>query len=516
MKKYVKKGMKEFIGSQVLSVADVILTAVYPFLLTYIIDNITTISSHKLIIVFGTFVASIVLLLLEQYLNKIVKQKYEKKIVHLLRHDLFNKLLDMDESTFYQEEPDVYASFLVNDIKSLYTLYFENLIYFVNEILKLVTYTVILFRINWVMCLVIIGSLLLLVFMPQLVGGKFESLNQDVSEKNADYLSSMTSFLESHEILDARKPAVQRRHETILNGLQESVYRQGTYRSFTQIFSGSALYIQLIICFITGVILTYRQVITVGTLSACMIYVEYISMVSCNLLGEILDMKSSAVYRTRLASYLKKENAELKATPAAAGTVSVRNLSYTIGERQLFDNLSYQFEAGRKYVITGDNGCGKSTFLKILAQHIAADGDCLAVNRDEVTYISQNRYLFEGSVLENVLLFGESNEEIEREIASYLTSLHFAHGLEYQIEKDGTNLSGGEKAKICLVRGLIQKKKIMMIDEPFNDVDEESGILLEQLLTASSGTTIMVSHLLHDRNRYDEILVMQDGKLHRS
>ncbi len=506
--------MKEFISSQALSVTDVVLTAVYPFLLTYIIDNITTVSSHKLIIVFGTFVVSIVLLLLEQYLNKIVKQQYEKKIVYSLRHDLFSKLLDMNESTFCRNEPGVYASFIVNDIKTLYTLYFENLIYFVNEILKLVTYTVILLRINWIMCLVIIGSLLMLIFMPQLVGGKFESLNQDVSEKNADYLSSMTSFLESHEILDDKKDPVQKRHETILGRMQNSVYRQGKYRSLTQIFSGSALYIQLIICFVTGVILSYRQVITVGTLSACMIYVEYISMVSCNFLNEILDMKSSEVYRTRFTDYLNSENPEPKVVPAPEGTVAVHTLSYTIAGRQLFDNLSYQFEAGRKYVITGDNGCGKSTFLKILAQHIAADGEYLTANKDEITYISQTRYLFEGSVLENVLMFSEGDESTQCEIGKFLADLHFAHELEYQIEKDGTNLSGGEKAKICLVRGLIQKKPVILIDEPYNDVDEESSRLIEELLASSSSTVIMVSHILHHKELFDAVLVLEEGKLH--
>ena len=137
-------------------------------------------------------------------------------------------------------------------------------------------------------------------------------------------------------------------------------------------------------------------------------------------------------------------------------------------------------------------------------------------NFDEIGYIPQKRYVFEGTLLENITLFaaGYSAEGRER-IATLCAMVNLNYPLDHRIARNGENLSGGEIAKICLVRELYRNKDVLFIDEPLNDVDDRSEKDILDFLTGLDKTVVIVSHGLPASafSKFDKILKVQDGSM---
>ena len=126
------------------------------------------------------------------------------------------------------------------------------------------------------------------------------------------------------------------------------------------------------------------------------------------------------------------------------------------------------------------------------------------VQRAKVQYIPQTRYLFEGTVEENLSFF---QDQVERTMRKKMRELAERFGLglalDSKIEKNGTNLSGGEQAKINLIRGLIQDADWYLIDEPFNDVDILSQKRILEYVRSLDATVILIAHGLNG-NAFDQ------------
>lgn len=521
MKKYIKKAKFEFVASNILAVVNVICVSYYPYLLSYIIDHFEILEQKSLIFILASFVFSVALILLVSYLNKIAKASYRRKICTSIRRDVFRNVSRFCYSKFHSHNSEAYTSFLINDVEQLYTQYYENLIYLTNTILMLAAYTIILAFVSWQMCLVIMGSLLPILFIPQLVGKRFHKLNTALSSSKASYLSRCEEILAAHDITDSNaQPRICRLHDKQLENMQEKEFSLEKYRSFLQVISGSALYVQLIFCFIIGLILSYMEIIPIGIFASSLLYVEYVSQQSSNIVDEFLEIRSSKTYRDKCQAFLSDTNAKSCINPHSFTTLRLEEVSYQIDGTPLIENVNFEFIRGKKYLICGSNGSGKSTLLKLLAGYLSpttgkvlwgSDDQC---NSDDIGFVPQQRLLFEGSLEDNITLFcGTLSPEDASRISAMCTTLHLKYPLNHRITRNGGNLSGGEIAKICLIREIFQDKGLLLIDEPLNDIDVESQKDILNFLLNLDKTMIMVAHGLSEEERFDQVLHIRNGSL---
>lgn len=520
MKNYIGKARYPFVASCILSLLNVVCTSYYPYVFSYIVDHFETLDRVSIIIISCTFVLSVILILVFSYLNKVAKAKYQEKICTAIRQDVFASIARMDYGVFHQQKKEKYTSFLVNDVEQLYTQYFENLIYFVNSIVMLVMYTIMLTFLNWQMCIVIMGSLMLIILLPQIVGKRFHELNASASAEKADYLSRCNEILSAHDLIDAEnQDRLYKLYDTKLKSMQKKVYNQTKYRSFVQIASGAALYIQLILCFTAGLLFVYVGIISVGIFASSLLYVEYVAQYSANILDEFLEIRSSKVYREKCLELILAPTEEIGEYAEPFQELRMKEVTYRVGDRTLVENASYVFTKGKKYLIIGENGTGKSTLLKLLAGFLPPSAGQVIYNgrekrsRGDVGYIPQRRNIFEGSLLDNITLFSETSDEKLMEILTMCTKLHLKLPMETMIHSNGDNLSGGEIAKICLIRELYRGKGLLLIDEPLNDIDVESEEDILHFLLNLNQTIIMVAHGLSNKYHFDEVLRISDGML---
>lgn len=195
-------------------------------------------------------------------------------------------------------------------------------------------------------------------------------------------------------------------------------------------------------------------------------------------------------------------------------------------------NISVELKRRKKIAFVGESGSGKSTLLKII-RGIYPVNDCivridgnnqdrkLSVLADITTLIPQEPEMFDHTILYNIAMGLESTEK-EVEQAIYLSGLDevlnkLPNGIHSQVSEDGVNLSGGEKQRLALTRGIfsIKDSSIVLLDEPTSSLDAETELrVYERIFKQFSDRCIVsVLHRLHLLHLFDYIYVFRDGRI---
>lgn len=174
--------------------------------------------------------------------------------------------------------------------------------------------------------------------------------------------------------------------------------------------------------------------------------------------------------------------------------LNVENISKVYGDKTLFRQISLGVNDGDKIGVIGVNGCGKSTFLKILAGVEEPDqGEIIKNKNADLAYLPQNSEFAKGdTILSYVMRDKESPNaqwSVEGQAKSILKKLYIT---DYDAVID--DLSGGEKKRVALARTLLFPSKILILDEPTNHLDNRMVIWLEEYLQKFQGVLIMVTH----------------------
>ena len=181
-------------------------------------------------------------------------------------------------------------------------------------------------------------------------------------------------------------------------------------------------------------------------------------------------------------------------------------------------------------MIYGPSGSGKSTILKLLMKYYDVKRGMIFISgidindikveslRKNITYISQNELLFNGTIIDNLKYYSDDENNDIVNIARLLEFneiLDNELGLNMLVEENGINLSGGQKQRIVLARALLKESDIILIDEGLSqiDVDLERKILSNVFDKYKNKTIIIISHRLENLDLYDRMVKVSDGKI---
>ena len=279
--------------------------------------------------------------------------------------------------------------------------------------------------------------------------------------------------------------------------------------------------------------------LTPGKLSSFISYVNQILM-SLTMVTMMLMMTSRAMASARRINEVFDEKLDLsdeasmnKDAVVTNGDIEFKNVSfryYKNSEGKVLDNISLHIEAGTTVGIIGSTGCGKSTLVSMIPRlydvdegSVLVDGidvkDYSLVNlREGVGMVLQKNILFSGTIADN-LRWGNENatlEEIKIAANSAQADLFinsFSEGYDHSIEQGGTNVSGGQKQRLCIARALLKKPKIIILDDSTSAVDTATEAKIrEQFKTGLSGSTkIIIAQRISSIENADTIIVMNDG-----
>ncbi|WP_202863751.1 ABC transporter ATP-binding protein [Ornithinimicrobium avium] len=253
--------------------------------------------------------------------------------------------------------------------------------------------------------------------------------------------------------------------------------------------------------------------------------------------GEVLDLYQRAMASVRrILALLDERPVTLpgQRSPASvSGRLELRDVSagYADGPDVLHD-VSMVVPAGEVHAVVGPTGAGKSTLLRLLLRftdprsgQVCLDGlDLRELTweglRGRIGYVSQDVFLFEGTVADNIAYGrpGACLEEVVRaavqaEAAGFIEAM--PHGYDTHVGERGVTLSGGQRQRLALARAILRDPAVLILDEATSAVDNETEAAIQRSLAeVSQGrTTVMVAHRLSTVRHADRIWVLADGRV---
>nr|WP_294512298.1 type I secretion system permease/ATPase [uncultured Bilophila sp.] len=244
------------------------------------------------------------------------------------------------------------------------------------------------------------------------------------------------------------------------------------------------------------------------------------------------SLEASGAYR-RLKKMLDSPKAPPSMNlPDPVGELSTENLVFAANGRHIIKGMSFRLPAGQSLAIIGPSAAGKSTLCKLLLGIWAPTGGKVRIDRADIAtwdseklgpfigYLPQDVELFAGSIAENIARLGAVDSE-KVILAAKLAGVHnmilsLPKGYDTQIGDQGAVLSGGQRQRIGLARALYGNPRVVVLDEPNSNLDEEGeACLLQAVLNLKQlkATVVLVTHKPNILSIVDNIMLVQDGQI---
>jgi len=195
-------------------------------------------------------------------------------------------------------------------------------------------------------------------------------------------------------------------------------------------------------------------------------------------------------------------------------TIEVRNLNFQYADNNVIRDFSLLIKKGDFIGITGKSGKGKTTIFNLLLGLLSPSNGEILINNSfvsiteiknywpQISYVRQQSFFIHDTILRNITLEEESLDKERLESALKISGLcdfikQSPDGLNKMITENGKNISGGQQQRIAIARALYKKAELILLDEPFNELDDVSTTLLSQHfkeITATGKTVIMITH----------------------
>ena len=367
-----------------------------------------------------------------------------------------------------------------------------------------------------------------------------KKINEKQMEDNAQVTSYLVETLNGIETVKAfhAEDKAQAKTDKLFVKLLKSVFKGGMIMNAQQTLTNIVSTIGGTIILWVGVVNVLNGNMTLGSLITFNALLAYFLDPVKNLINLQPTMQTAIVAAERLGEILdleleKVQNERRTLAPASLNLpIRIENLDFRYGTRRLvLENINMTINAGEKIAFVGESGSGKTTLSKLLMNFYPWEkGEIFIGNynlkdinlealRNRIAYISQDIFLFSGTIRENLELGNEDATMADIIEACQLSKAdEFINNMplryETMLEENGANLSGGQKQRLAIARALLKKPDILIMDEATSNLDSITEKAIEKTINSLSRniTTIIIAHRLSTIMRCDKIFVMEQGK----
>ncbi|MEX4590200.1 thiol reductant ABC exporter subunit CydC [Haemophilus influenzae] len=474
-----------------------------------------------------------------RYLEQMSGHYIAFKLLALLRDKVFSSLRRLAFVKLQDKQAGQLVSLVTNDIELLEVFYAHTIApimiaFFTSAILLLVFAQLS----SWFVVVALAAYLTVGVILPIITtklaredGRRYREL---VGEMNDFFLDSVRGMKEIQLFgyAQQRLAEIQQRSQKIDMAFERIKDQEAKVRVYTEV----AVSVFNIIMLFTGLILFSLDKIDfaaflIGVILLMSSYGPVIAL--SNLSSNLLQTLASG---ERVLSLLAEEP-ELKDVESAVdlkevSRIDVENLNFAYGEEQILLDVSLSVKKGEILGIHGRSGSGKSTLLKLLMRFYDPKSGSIKINgetlpnintrslRDNMAYITQQTYIFNETIEENIRLARRDATLEEIMEAAKKASIHdfilsLPQGYQTKMTELGGNLSDGEKQRIGIARAFLHNAPIILLDEPTSNLDSlnEAMILKSLLDVKAEKLIILVSHRQSTMAICDQVIGIENGRM---
>ena len=409
-------------------------------------------------------------------------------------------------------------------LPAIYVMIFANgYFFFVNVTLGLVTLMILA---------VFVG--ILFAFRNAFHNSEMSVKQSELSEEISDILENLNNVY-AHGTVENEKSRILEKHKELKDATRRTYQKANRLKIMLNVFYA--------ITFLTingyAYYLYTRGTIELSSLSSVFIIVLYMINQFVTLSGEITSIIQNMSIVDEVHEYISSMNDMFHSSndddaqpqvlvKVLNGEIVLREISYSIDGKVIFDSLNLSFPERSKTCLFGRIGSGKTTLINIImgyvlpqSGHVLFDGHSLPprIIRDNISYVRQNHRLFNRTLLENIVYGCSSNitvTAVENLMTSHgLNSVFGNHSLMDKIGKNGCHLSGGQRQIIVLLRAALRDRPIVILDEPTSAMDEDMREMIVNFSKTAFAekTVIFITHDSNIRRTYGFDRIIDVGTL---
>lgn len=471
------------------------------------------------------------------YVQGYIMNSVTQRVCKSLRNDISHKINRLPLRYFDNTLFGDVLSRVTNDVDAIAQSLNQSVVSLVTSFTMLIGVLVMMFTINWIMALTVIGA--------TIVGFGFMMLIMSKSQKHFLAQQRNLGAINGHveeiysghnvvKVLGGEKQAKQTFNE--ING---KLYASGWKSQFLSglmmplmNFVGNFGFVA--VCVVGGVLAIQNGAGFIGTIISFMIYVRLFTNPLSQIAQGMNSMQSAAAASERVFEFLNEEelspDAPVTELKEIRGEVEFKNVRFGYDpERTIINDFSAHVYPGQKVAIVGPTGAGKTTMVNLLMRFYEVNGGSITIDGVDVKDLTrenihdlfgmvlQDTWLFEGTVRDNIV-YSKTDAPDEKVIkAAKAAGLdHFIRTLPHgynTVLDDKTSISAGQKQLITIARAMVEDAPMLILDEATSSVDTRTEVLIQEAMdTLTKGrTSFVIAHRLSTIKNADLILVMKDG-----
>ena len=476
----------------------------------------------------------------ESYINTWIAQH----ITYDMRNQMYAHLQKMSQRFFTTNNQGDIITRMTSDIDGVQQVITNTFTSILSNVITLVIAMVAMFRKNWILAL--IGMVIVPLFtLPTRRAGKTrwkfanesQACNDEINGILNETLSVSGQLLS--KLFGKEKYEYERYEEANGRMIRLNIRESMAGRWFRVVLSTCTSVGPMLIYLVGGLLMIRNGAdLTIGDITVLVALLGRMYMPVNSLLNIQVDWMRSMALFTRLFDYfdipVEIENAPDAVVPARAeGNVTFEHVCFGYEkDRRVLKDVCFELKAGRSIAIVGPSGSGKSTIINLIPRlydvdegRVTFDGrDVRALDlgflRQQVGVVSQETYLFNGTIRENLLYARPDATDADMEAALRKANIwDFVcgqpEGLDAKVGNRGLKLSGGEKQRLSIARVLLKDPTVFIFDEATSALDSISEQKIQEAIDPiiQSRTSILIAHRLSTILAADEILVVKDGEI---
>jgi ATP-binding cassette subfamily B protein len=560
---YGRENAGQFVVGFVSSVAARILDLLPPLLLAVAIDGIFGDQQYRLLLVppsrlpadrvgqiwltVGIIAAAYLLGAVLHWTRNWGWNSFAQNIQHAVRTDTYDRMQRLNMDFFADKQTGELMSILSNDVNRLERFLNDGMNAFFRLSIMVIGIAVILVSMNWQLALIALVPVpLIAVFTKkfiEIIQPEYAEVRSSVGQLNSRLENNLggiqviktanTETFESDRVEDVSGDYFDANWDAIDTRIK--------FFPGLRLISGAGF----ALTFIVGGLWVLGE--PLGPLSGTLKSGEFVAFILYTQrfiwpmaqFGQIINMYQRAhasagrIFGLMDTPSRIQENPDADELVVGDGRVEYDGVTFGYGpDEPIVEDVTFDVEGGETIALVGPTGAGKSTVMKLLLRMYDVDEGAIRIDgtdlrdvtipslRRQLGYVSQETFLFYGTVSENIAYgtFGASHEAVVE--AAKMAEAHqfiqnLPEGYDTEVGERGVKLSGGQRQRIAIARAILKDPEILVLDEATSDVDTETEMLIQRSLDrlTADRTTFAIAHRLSTIKDADKIVVLEDGRI---
>ena len=463
--------------------------------------------------------------------------RFAQGVQHDVRTDTYDKMQRLNMDFFADKQTGELMSVLSNDVNRLEKFLNDGMNSVSRLIIMVLGIAVILFWLNWRLALVALLPVPIIAFFTakfiEIIQPKYADVRSTVGSLNSRLENNLggiqviktsnTEPFESERVDDVSQDYYDANWDAITTRI--------TFFPALRLLAG----LGFVITFAVGGFWVLEGIVSAGVFVTFIFYTQRFIWPMAQF-GQIINMYQRAYASAERVFGLMDtpdrigERDDVEPLVVTEGDVEYGDVSFGYDDEMVIEDVSFDADGGETVALVGPTGAGKSTAVKLLMRLYDVDDGAVRIDgtdvrdvtvpslRSQVGYVSQETFLFYGTVKDNIAYGSpDADDDAIREAAQAAEAHEFItnlpDGYDTMVGERGVKLSGGQRQRIAIARAILKDPELLVLDEATSDVDTETEMLIQRSLDklTADRTTLVIAHRLSTIKDADQIVVFDDG-----